>query len=85
MPRDSDDERMEADGLQHRCHQHARISTGADLLLQEIGRQADALPGALEACGRRRVDNARLTQCVKHRRGLGSHPVGVLGLVPVKR
>ena len=85
MPGDGDDERMEADRLQHRCHQHARISAGADLFLKEIWRQADALPGALKACGRRRVDNAGLTEGVKHRRNLGPHPVGVLGLVPVKR
>ena len=84
MPGDGDYERVEADGLQDRCHQDARIGAGADLFLQHIRRQADALPGALKARGRHGVEDALLAEGVKHRCSLCPHAVGVPGLVAVE-
>ena len=84
MPGDGDDKRVESDGLQDRCHQDTRVCAGADLFLQQIRREADALSGALEACGRSRVDDALLAERVIHRRSLCPHSVGIAGLVAVE-
>lgn len=75
---------MQADLLTTRGKQQRQIETGAEALMQDVGREEDFLPGGLETRGRADVANAEFRDGLVDRRDLFPGALAIFVLIAVE-